>query len=203
MMPTDPADDPDFEATKDALEEAKPTVSNELPGEWPRVTPIPDDIAHEAAEAAKETWDEAPGPTAEWHMRSSSACDEAPGPPIPIIGGPLDGAHGHLDEQLRSDWKMVDLLPPNGLEEPYVIRSLTDSEDGVVEWWLVWSPLVKVPDRDPDVEHMRATHEAAGSTLLTIPCAPGEHEWGPWRPTAGGNHIRTCPKCNVSQGRVV
>ena len=120
---------------------------------------------------------------------------------LDIVGGVFHGGTYQVNgEQLR-DWQYLDVIDDEtGAEEPYIVRL---SEDG---WVLVSAEAVTIPDRDPDedtIMYMRLRHIAMGGELLTMPCNVGEHLWTEWTETPGGNGVRNCHRCHMSQGKVV
>lgn len=146
---------------------------------------------------------------------------------VPIVAGPYDGEYALVDADSLSPMALATLYDvtvgddPDAMpmtDEPYVLGmtegvpvSRADEAGETYEptWFVVWAPVVQPQiraalrqrmDAGPDPERVRAMYEGEGLTLLTDPCEAGEHVWGPWTPTRGGNHTRTCRRCYVGQG---
>lgn len=65
--------------------------------------------------------------------------------------------------------------------------------------WNAFQDLIR--DRsveDPDVDKLRASHDAMGGELLTVPCQPGQHDWPEWTETRTGSKVRRCSRCQVA-----
>lgn len=180
--------------------EEPPAVPAPLPrGSGEQITRLAAQHGYHLAEATT-----APLPPARWEddMRWS-----APGSvEITTIGGPLDRVpFYHPPNEELQDWRMVEVVLADGSDEPYILRKVTDAEGQIVEWWLVWSMLMRPSFRDPDpgtVAAMAGMHAEAGGTMITQVCAVGEHDWAPTRTSPGGNKVRHCNRCGLSQGLI-